>query len=176
MSNQLPPNIKDVPSMTRNPLADAFLTYQLMKRINTPFDKWDAYKLGIIDKNGKVLKKKSRLKTNNEKAAWGYFDIICANIKKILSKAPGGQFQSGSIAGSYLLMREQVETQNDVSEQDIEQMCEDVFGMASMNSGDASGAGVTPGNNIGQGNVKLFDPLLPKIKKVLRRKKPDVVS
>lgn len=163
MSNQLPPNVKDVPSMARNPLVDAFLTFQLLKRINTPFNKWDAYKLGIIDKNGKVLKKKSRLKTNNEKAAWGYFDIICTNIKKVISKSPGGQFQPGSMTALYVLMKEQVDRQADITEEDIERLCEDE-------------AAVVPANNIGQGNVKLFDPLLPRIKKVLRRKTPDVVS
>ena len=163
MSNHLPPDIKDIPSMTRNPLADAFLTYQLLKRINTPFEKWDAYRLGLIDKHGKVLRKKSRLKTNNEKAAWGYFDIITANLKKILARVPGGQSQTGSIVASYLLMKEQVDRQADITEEDIERLCEDE-------------AAVVPANNIGQGNVKLFDPLLPRLKKVLRRKTPDVVS
>ena len=56
---KIPQGIKDVPSMTKNPMMDMFLTYQFLKRINVPFEKWDAYKLGIIDKNGKVLKKKS---------------------------------------------------------------------------------------------------------------------
>jgi hypothetical protein len=110
-----------------------------------------------------VLKKKSRLKTRNEKAAWGYFDIITANLKKILAKVPGGQSQTGSIVASYLLIKEQVDRQANITEEDIERLCEDE-------------AAVVPANNIGQGDVKLFDPLLPRLKKVLRRKKPDVVS
>ena len=81
---KLPSQIKDVPSLTKNPLVDVFLTYQFIKRIIVPFEQWDAFKLGIIDKNGKVLKKKSTLKTNQEKAAWGYFDILTANLKKLL--------------------------------------------------------------------------------------------
>lgn len=170
----IPQNIKDVPSMSTNPLVDMFLTYQFLKRINTPFENWDAYKLGIIDKSGKVLKKKKDLKTAQQRAAWGYFDIVTCNLKKLLSKVPGGQSQTGTLAASYLLMKESEEKQLD--EQQVQQLCEDVFGIASMNAGDSSGAGVTPANNIGQGNVKLFDPLLPKVRKILKRKVPNVGS
>jgi len=168
----IPPQIKNVPSMSQNPLVDMFLTYQLLKRINTPFEKWPAYKLGIIDRKGKVLKKKSTLKTDKEKAAWGYFDIVAVNLKKIIAKAPGGQSQAGTMVASYLLMKES--RNYDLNEDQVLSLCEDVFGIASMNAGDSSGAGVTPVNNIGQGNVKLFDPLLPRMRKILRRKKPNV--
>ena len=170
----IPQNIKDVPSMSSNPLVDMFLTYQFLKRINTPFEEWDAYKMGIIDKNGKVLKKKKQLKTAQQRAAWGYFDIVTCNLKKMLAKVPGGQSQTGTLAASYLLMKESEEKQLD--EQQVQQLCEDVFGIAAMNAGDSGGAGVTPANNIGQGNVKMFDPLLPKVRKILRRKVPNVGS
>ena len=172
--DNIPQNIEDVPSMSTNPLVDMFLTYQFLKRINTPFEEWSAYKLGIIDKNGKVLKKRRQLKTAQQRAAWGYFDIVTTNLKKLLAKVPGGQSQTGTLAASYLLMRECEEKQLD--EQQVQQLCEDVFGIASMNAGDSSGAGVTPANNIGQGNVKLYDPLLPKVKRILRRKSPNVGS
>jgi len=168
----IPQNIKDVPSMSSNPLVDMFLTYQFLKRINTPFEDWDAYKLGIIDRNGKVIKKKKQLKTAQQRAAWGYFDIVTCNLKKLLAKFPGGQSQTGTLAASYLLMKESEEKQLD--EQQVQQLCEDVFGIASMNAGDYGGAGVIPSNNIGQGNVKLFDPLLPKVRKMLKRKVPNV--
>lgn len=168
----VPSYIKNVPSMSQNPLVDMFLTYQLLKRINTPFEQWPAYKLGIIDKRGKVLKKKSTLKTDKEKAAWGYFDIVATNLKKIIAKAPGGSSQAGTMVASYLLMKES--RNYNLNEKQVSDLCEDVFGIASMNAGDASGAGVTPVNNIGQGNVKLFDPLLPRMKRILRRRKPNV--
>ena len=107
-SNQpkFPPNIKNVPSLTKNPMMDMFLTYQFLKRIVVPFEKSDAYKLGIIDKSGKVLKKKKTLKTDQEKAAWGYFDILTNNLKKLLAKIPGGSSILGSSVASYLLIKE----------------------------------------------------------------------
>ena len=39
---------------------DLFVTYRFLKLLTTPFEKQDAFKLGIIDKNGHIeLKKKN---------------------------------------------------------------------------------------------------------------------
>ena len=35
---------------------DLLITYRIMKLLVTPFDKQEAFKYGIIDKQGKVLK------------------------------------------------------------------------------------------------------------------------
>lgn len=88
-----------------NKFVDLFLVYQFMKRLVTPFEKWPAFQLGIIDKDGKVLMRKSMLDQEHEKA-WGYFDIVCANLKKILAKVPGGRTKLGSIAAAAFLFRE----------------------------------------------------------------------
>ena len=37
---------------------DIFVAYKFIKILTTPFKKTDAYKLGIIDDEGKVLKKR----------------------------------------------------------------------------------------------------------------------
>jgi hypothetical protein len=169
MSNhQIPSNIRDVPSLARNPLVDMFMVYQLLKRINTPYEKWPAYKLGIIDKSGKVLKKKSRLTTSDEKAAWGYFDIVANNMKKLIAKVPGGSSTTGTVIASYLMLREA--HNYDMNERQVAKLVEEL----GFVSGDSAALGVAPANNIGQGNVKTFDPLLPKVKKILRRKLPNV--
>lgn len=164
---KFPPNIKNVPSLTKNPMMDMFLTYQFLKRIVVPFEKWDAYKLGIIDKNGKVLKKKSTLKTDQEKAAWGYFDILTTNLKKLLSKVPGGSSVLGSSVASYLLIKE---NKSDLllNEVYFETQFMKVYNQLVEE-------GEVPANNVGGGNVKGFDPLLiPKAKNMLRRRKPYV--
>jgi hypothetical protein len=170
-NNQIPSNIKNVPSMTRNPMVDMFLTYQFLKRINTPFKEWDAYKLGIIDKNGKVLKKKKDLKDDNERAAWGYFDILTTNLKKLLAKVPAGDSMIASNIASYLMMKESKSEAllNEVYfEVKFMQLYEEISG---LNSGDA-----LPTNNMGSGDVDGFDPILIKKPRVLRRKKPNVVT
>lgn len=89
-----------------NQAIDLFLVYQFMKRIVTPFNKWPAFQLGIIDVDGNVLRPKRSLKTTQEKQAWGYYDIVCANLKKILGKVPGGKTQLASIAAAVFLFKE----------------------------------------------------------------------
>jgi len=88
-----------------NQFVDMYLVYQFMKRITTPFKKWPAYELGIIDDKGKVLKKKSSLGTK-EQTAWGYYDIVCSNLKKILAKLPGGSTRLASVAAAVFLFKE----------------------------------------------------------------------
>ena len=38
-------------------LVNTYLSYQLIKLLSTPFSKWGAYKLGLIDEKGEVLRK-----------------------------------------------------------------------------------------------------------------------
>jgi hypothetical protein len=98
--------VKDrkIPGAT-NQFIDMYLTYQFLKRIILPFEKWPAFKAGIINKEGKVLRTRSSL-SRKEKELWGYYDIVVANIKKILAKIPGGKTQIGSIAAAYFLFKE----------------------------------------------------------------------
>jgi hypothetical protein len=164
---KFPTEIKNVPSLTKNPMMDMFLTYQFLKRIVIPFEKSDAYKLGIIDKNGKVLKKKKTLKTDQEKAAWGYFDILTNNLKKLLAKIPGGNSILGSSVASYMLVKED-KSDLLLNEQYFEYHFTRLYAQLTEE-------GEVPANNIGSGNVKTFDPLLiPKAKNMLRRKAANV--
>lgn len=89
-----------------NEYIDLFLVQQFLKRVILPFDKWPAYQLGIIDDKGKVLRQRSSLKTREERQAWGYYDIVVANLKKILAKVPGGGSKLVSIAAAYFLFKE----------------------------------------------------------------------
>jgi len=85
---------------------DLFMIYQFLRRLVKPFNKWEAYKLGVIDRNGKVLiDKKDR--TKQQKDAWGYYDRLLANLKKLLAKVPGGRSRLASFAAALLLLREQ---------------------------------------------------------------------
>lgn len=85
---------------------DLFTAYQFVKRLVLPFDEWEAYKLGIIDAEGNVLKKRATLQGDREKNAWGYFDIIAANLKKMLAHVPGGQSKLGTYTAAFFLLKE----------------------------------------------------------------------
>lgn len=89
-----------------NIVGDAYLVYNLVSKLITPFDKWPAYKLGIIDAKGNVLRRKNTLKTSEENNAWGYFDMAVTNLKKILAKLPGGSTRLASFAAAAFLFKE----------------------------------------------------------------------
>lgn len=85
---------------------DIFLVYQFLRRLVTPFEKWDAFKTGVIDKDGKVIAKKGE-RTSEQDKSWGYYDKLIANLKKLLGKVPGGKTRIASFAAALLLLREQ---------------------------------------------------------------------
>ena len=86
-------------------VVDLFLVYQFLRRLATPFEKWDAYKEGVIDKDGKVIVDK-RNRSQAQKKAWGTFDVMIANLKKLLAKVPGGNTRLASYAAALYLIRE----------------------------------------------------------------------
>ena len=56
--------------LKENRAIDLFVTYRFLKLLVTPFDKQDAFKFGIIDKDGKVLRKARSLRIGKEKRAY----------------------------------------------------------------------------------------------------------
>ena len=86
-------------------IVDLFLVYQFIRRLATSFESWDAYKTGVIDKNGKVLVKKND-RTSAQKESWKIFDIMIANLKKLLAKVPGGGSKIASYAAALYLIKE----------------------------------------------------------------------
>lgn len=82
---------------------DLILIYQFLKRLTTPFDKTEAFKLGLIDKNGKRIRSPE---TSEEEKAYGYFDRLVFNIKKLIEQLPGGKSRLASYAAALFLIRE----------------------------------------------------------------------
>jgi len=87
-------------------MLDLFLLYQFIRRLATPFNKWKAYDLGIIDERGEILKPRKSLKTVKERDAFGLFDVLILNIKKLIEKAPGGKSRLASYAAALYLIKE----------------------------------------------------------------------
>ena len=83
-----------------------YFVYQFIKKLVTPFEKTDAFKLGIIDKNGKILKKRRDLE-GKEKEAYTLSDTLIWNIKKLIGKVPGGKSRIASYAAALFLIKEQ---------------------------------------------------------------------
>ena len=79
-------------------VVDLFLVFSFIKRLVTPFEKWDAYKEGIIDKDGNILIKRKDYSKPAQRKAFGVFDQLILNVKKLLAKLPGGSTRLASYA------------------------------------------------------------------------------
>ena len=89
---------------------DLLITYRVIKMLVTPFEKQPAYTLGIIDKNGKVLRKAKTLKTGKEKEAYTLLHRFVFNLKRLINIIPGGKTKLGTYAAALgLLLKENKE-------------------------------------------------------------------
>ena len=69
-----------------NRLVDLLITYRIVKLMSTDFKDQEAFKFGIIDKDGKVLRKSSKLNTEAEKDSYTVLHRFVFNLKRILAK------------------------------------------------------------------------------------------
>ena len=89
-----------------SPAIDAFITFRFLKLLVTPFDKTEAYNLGIIDKRGKVLRKYKTLERIEERQAYTILHRLVFNIKKLIEKVPGGKSRVASYAAALFLLKD----------------------------------------------------------------------
>ena len=91
---------------------DLFVTYRFLKLLTTPFEKTDAYKLGIIDEDGNrimqkgVKKPEVELVTSEQKNAYTILHKLVFNIKKIFAKVPGLRTKVGTYAAALFLLKD----------------------------------------------------------------------
>jgi hypothetical protein len=91
---------------------DLFVTYRFLRLLTTPFEKTDAYKLGIIDKKGnRIRKPKStqpavELATSEQQNSYTILHKLVFNIKKLFSKVPGLRTKVGTYAAALFLLKD----------------------------------------------------------------------
>ena len=96
---------------------DLFVTYRFIKLLVTPFEKTEAFKLGIIDKDGnrvlpttppggvrKVVPEP--LVSTEEKNAYTILHKLVFNIKKLFGKVPGLRTKLGTYAAALFLLKD----------------------------------------------------------------------
>jgi hypothetical protein len=92
-----------------NRAVDLIITYRVVKLLVTPFERQEAFKYGIIDKDGKVLRKFKSLEKQQEKNAYTILHRFVFNLKRILKRVGlGGRLGSFAVALA-LLLRENKE-------------------------------------------------------------------
>ena len=95
---------------------DLFVTYRFIKLLVTPFEKTEAFKLGIIDETGNRIMpepvggvrqtKPEPLRTSEEKNSYTILHKLVFNIKKIFGKVPGLRTKLGTYAAALFLLKD----------------------------------------------------------------------
>ena len=99
--------------------ADLTYTFRFIRMLVLDWKSWDAYKLGIIDENGK-RDKTVKIDDDEKKSAYTPFIRLCANIKRLLSKLPGGSTKLGSFAAALFLIKEKY----GMNDENLTRICE----------------------------------------------------
>ena len=87
-----------------NRTIDLLIAYRVVKLLVTPFEKQEAFKQGIIDKDGNVLKKYNTLTATKDKQSYTILHRFVFNLKRILNKVGlGGRLGSFAVALGLLL-------------------------------------------------------------------------
>lgn len=92
---------------------DLVYTFRFLRLLTTKFENTEAFKLGLIDENGKRLRK---AETPEEKSVYSPFIRLVFNIKKLLAKVPGGSSNIATYGAALYLIKEEY----GISESNIE--------------------------------------------------------
>ena len=95
---------------------DLFVAYRFLRILTTAWEDQEAFKLGIIDKDGKLLRKANTLTTAEEKKAFTLLHRLVFNLKRILHKIPVVRSKLGTYATALYLLKQHFE--NQVEEED----------------------------------------------------------
>ena len=91
---------------------DLFVTYRFLRLLTTPFEKTDAYKLGIIDDKGNRIRKPKSTKpavelaTSEQQNSYTILHKLVFNIKKLFGKVPGLRTKTGTYAAALFLLKD----------------------------------------------------------------------
>lgn len=91
-------------------IIDTWIVYRVLRTLTTPWDEMAAFKFGIIDASGHVLRKQKELQTSKEKASYTLLHRLVFNLKRILEKLPWGKTKLARYATALFLLKEHVKT------------------------------------------------------------------
>jgi hypothetical protein len=85
---------------------DLLYTLRFLRLLTTPWEETGAFKAGIIDEDGKKIKKPS---SSADKEVYNTFHRLVFSIKRLVNKIPGGKSKFGSYVAALLLIKEKLE-------------------------------------------------------------------
>jgi len=105
-------------------LVDNLIAYRVLSMLVKPFEETDAYRLGIIDKDGNNLIKSSKLKTSEQREAYTYLHRLVFNLKKILNRLPGGDTKTKNLVAALWLVKEAYTHKETITEEQLQHLLE----------------------------------------------------
>lgn len=100
--------------------ADTFYAFRFLRLLTTKWEDTGAFKAGILDKNGNVLRKT----VGSDRAVYNYFHRLVFNIKRLLNKIPFGK----STLASYLTALYLIKEETRLSDEEILEILSEVTG------------------------------------------------
>ena len=97
---------------------NAFIAYKFLKILSTPFEKSDAYKEGVIDKQGRQIVPRSKF-NRKQKGAYTIFHHLIGKLKLLMHKVPILKSHIGSFAASLWFIKETIKEEYGVNEAEI---------------------------------------------------------
>ena len=85
---------------------DLLITYRVVKLLVTSWEKHEAFKRGIIDKKGKVLRPSKTLRDDKDKKAYTYLHRFVFNMKRLFQKVGLGSKFGSFFAAMAMILRE----------------------------------------------------------------------
>ncbi len=87
---------------------DSIIAFRVLHMLVQNFEDTPAYKLGIIDKNGKELKRMRDLNTVELRDAYTLLHRLIFRLKRIINKVPIENKKLVSLAAAYALIKEEL--------------------------------------------------------------------
>lgn len=103
-------------------IINTLVVFKILKMLVTKFKDFDAFKLGLIDKNGNRIKKKP-IATADDKEAMSMLHRLVFNLKRIIQKVPFGKTAFASYAIALALLKEHLNLNAD----QMEELCEKFY-------------------------------------------------
>mgnify|MGYP003657285106 CR=1 FL=1 len=93
-------------NLTEGAAIDLFVAYRFLRILTTPWEDQPAFKHGIIDKDGKLLRKAKELSSSDEKNSFTLLHRLIFNLKRLLHKIPGVRTKLGTYATALFLLKQ----------------------------------------------------------------------
>ncbi|UTS52000.1 hypothetical protein [Synechococcus phage BUCT-ZZ01] len=93
-------------------ILDNLIALRIIYLLVQPFEKSEAFKLGVIDANGNPLLKIKDM-SQQQKTNYTMLHRLVFRLKKIISAAPLGKTRIASIAAAYMLVKECLDKQEE---------------------------------------------------------------